>query len=327
MIEFSTKRVVLPCKPHPATWAYGTSVIALPDTQSVVLSLPSAGSRSPWCIVDLRFGHVTPGTSMPGPFRAMVAPEDGVEDRRPWVLGIYGVGRLDATGARPTVTDVVRKGIGTYPSTLVDYAPDILAIGHKQVDSVVLLSRRDGTRIKRLRASGYPAYRLPNGLLRMVAFHYGRACDVDTEKHRVVKRHELPYGAGSRLVGDGLITLVGERNKLRVFTAGGTEEVDFPGGWAVEGTELVVLDPVTLEVRHRATAPVGAVEVLGQDAAGRVVVSRSRGLSVLAAPTFAEVGSFDAERDLIGAGMVPGANLAAVIPNEREHDGLIALRW
>jgi hypothetical protein len=57
------------------------------------------------------------------------------------------------------------------------------------------------------------------------------------------------------------------------------------------------------------------------------VVSRHHGLSILAPPTYAEVGRFDTERRIAGAGMVPGANLAAVVPNETREPALLALRW
>ena len=327
MIEISSRQVSLPVKPGRGGWWYGAGVIALPGTRSVVLSLPSAGSRSPWCVVDLDFGHVTRGTSMPGPLRELLVAEEP-DDRRPWVLALYGLGRLELGVDRPTVSEVVRKGIGTYPSTLAEYAPGVLAIGHPHRDSVVLLSTSDGSVIKRLRASGSPAYRLPDGLLRMVSFHHGRAYDVDTDRHRVVRRHEVPTGKGARLVdGDTVVALVGERRPYRVLTPSGPEEVSFPGGWQVAGTELLALDALTLAVRSRAAAPAGAVEVLGHDAAGRLVVSRDHGLSILVPPTYAEVGRFEVERQLAGAGMIPGTNLAAVVPNERNEAALLALRW
>jgi hypothetical protein len=325
MIEISSRRVPLPGKPMVGGWSYGTAVAHLPGTRSVVLTLPSGGSRSPWCAVDLDFGHVTKGTSMPGPLRELVVPDDA-DDARPWVLGIHGLGRLELATDRPTVADVVRKGVGTYPATLVDYAPGLLAVGHPHRDSVVLVSTADGSVLKRLRASGSPAYRLPDGLLRMVTFHHGRAYDVDTDRHRVVRRHELPPGKGARLVDGSVVALVGERRPLQVMTATGAEEVTFPGGWSVPSAEVVALDALTLAVQHRATAPDDAVGVLGRDAAGRVVVGRHGGLSILVPPTYAEVGRFDTGR-IAGAGMVPGTNLAAVLPNAPTEPALLALRW
>lgn len=64
---------------------------------------------------------------------------------------------------------------------------------------------------------------------------------------------------------------------------------------AVAGAELLVLDAPALAIRSRAGAPAGSVEVLGHDAAGRPVVSRGRGLSILVPPTYAEVGRFEVE--------------------------------
>ena len=327
MIEISNRTLALPAKAVPGGWSYGTAVAALPGTRSVVVSLPSAGSRSPWCAVDLAFGHVTRGTGMPGPLRQLVVPEDSSGDRRPWVLAIHGLGRLELDTDRPTVSEVIRKGIGTYPATLVEYAAGVLAVGHPHRDSVVLVSTADGSVIKRLRASGSVGYVLPDGLLRMVSFHHGRAYDVDTDAHRVVRRRELPSGKGARLVGEELVALVGERRPFQVSTAAGPEEVDFPGGWAVAATELVSYDAETLAVRHRAAPPEDAVEVLGPDAAGRIVVGRRRGISILVPPTYAEVGRFDTDRVIVGAGMVPGTNLAAVVPNDPRDPVLEMLRW
>lgn len=327
MIEIGSKCVLLPAKAVRGGWSYGTAVAALPGTRSVVLSLPSAGSRSPWCAVDLDFGRVTRGTGMPGPLRQLVVPEVSSGDRRPWVLAIHGLGRLELDTDRPTVSEVIRKGVGTYPATLVEYAAGVLAVGHPHRDSVVLVSTSDGTVLKRLRASGSPAYRLPDGLLRMVSFHHGRAYDVDTAAHRVVRRHELPSGKGARLVGEELVALVGERRPFQVSTAAGPEEVAFPGGWAVAATELVSYDVETLAVRHRAALPEETVEVLGRDAAGRIVVGHRRGISILVPPTYAEVGRFDTDRVIVGAGMVPGTNLAAVVPNDPREPVLEMLRW
>jgi hypothetical protein len=328
MIEITSRDVALPAKGVRGGWSYGTSVVALPGTRSVVLSLPSAGSRSPWCAVDLDFGHVTKGTGMPGPFRQLVVPPDGTGDpRRPWVLGSYGVGRLELDADRPTVSGIVRKGIGTYPNRMEHYGQGVLAVGHPHRDSVVLFSTTEGVVLKRLRASGSPAYPLPEGLLRMVSFHHGRAYDVDTTAHRVVRRHELPSGKGARLVGDELLALVGQRRPLQVFTTAGSEEVSFPGGWSVSATELVSYHAETLELRHRAALPEDVVEVLGQDAVGRLVVGRRTGISILVPPTYAEVGRFDTERMIVGAGIVPGGNLAAVVPNDPSEPTLVALRW
>lgn len=327
MIEISNRRVDLPAKAVNGGWSWGTAVVAVPGSRSVVLALPSAGSRSPWCLVDLDFGQVAKGTGMPGPLRQLLVPGEPAADDRPWVLGIYGLGRLELAAARPTVSDVVRKGIGTYPATLVDYAPGVLAVGHPHRDSVILVSTVEGAVVKRLRASGGTAYRLADGLLRMVSFHHGRAYDVDTARHRVVRRHEVPAGKGARLVDDALVALVGQRKRFEVVTPGGPAEVTFPGGWSISAAEIMALDPATLAVRHRAAAPEDAVEVLGQDAAGRLVVSRGHGLSILAPPTYAEVGRFDSERPLAGAGMVPGRDLAAIVPNDPREPALLALRW
>lgn len=327
MIEFSTRRVALPTKPGPGSRGYGTAVAALPGTRSVVLALPSAGSRSPWCVVDLDFGQVTKGTGMPGPLRELVVPEEP-GDGRPWVLAIHGLGRLEVDGDRPTVSEVVRTGIGTYPATLTDYASGVLAVGHPHRDWVVLVSTADGSVLKRLRASGSPAYRLPEGLLRMVSFHHGRAYDVDTDRHRVVRRHQVPHGKGARLVDGGtVVALAGEPYPYQVVTPDGIDEVSFPGGWQVSAAHVLAIDAHTLEVRHRAGAPDDAVDVLGQDAAGRLVVGRHGGLSILAPPTYAEVGRFDVDGQLAGAGMVPGRNLAAVVPNRSGDPALLALRW
>ena len=69
------------------------------------------------------------------------------------VLGAYGVGRLQFE-PRPTVTDVVRKGLGKWQTSLVDLGAGLLGVGHRRARSMSLVSTLDGRLVKRVRAAG-----------------------------------------------------------------------------------------------------------------------------------------------------------------------------
>jgi hypothetical protein len=73
---------------------------------------------------------------MPGGLRSVVFPAPGVDEEPAWVLGTFGLGRLHL-GPQLAVTDVVRKGVGKYRASLIDFDEDLLAIGHGRVHQPV----------------------------------------------------------------------------------------------------------------------------------------------------------------------------------------------
>src|ERR1041384_5029053 len=133
-------------------WGYGASVIAVPGSSEIVLSLPPGGPRTSWCVADLDGGHVRRGTGMPGGLRSIVFPARSAEASRPRALATFGLCRLELTV--PAIESVVRDGIGKYQSTMVDFDDDLLALGNHRAPTMLLVDRRHATPVKRLRAPG-----------------------------------------------------------------------------------------------------------------------------------------------------------------------------
>jgi hypothetical protein len=50
VVALAVGRVQLPMKAEPGAWGHGTSLVAVPGTTCVVLSLSTGGPRSPWCV-------------------------------------------------------------------------------------------------------------------------------------------------------------------------------------------------------------------------------------------------------------------------------------
>ncbi|WP_130341871.1 hypothetical protein [Herbihabitans rhizosphaerae] len=333
-------RFALPIKAYTYGWGYGTALIPMPGTASVLLSLPSNGSRCPWCVVDLNTGATVRGTAMPGDLRAAVFASDA-EDPRPWVLATYGLGRLELE-PRPRITDVTRKGIGKYQAELFDVGHGLLGISHRMSKSLLLVSASDGSRVKRLAMPGaHLAVPLPNGHMRFLGLHHGGACDVDVSAAKVVRRYQVPHGTDARLAGDRIVALVGERREVRpvragetpvpgapiVMLAGPDDGTDPDLGFWVDTDEIVVLDADTMEVRRRVPAPPSAVRVLGEDSTGRIVVGTNRGFALLSPDSLHVVTAYQRPYEITAAVSCPGTDMVAVLVDDPEDRALYTLRW
>ena len=141
-MRVEVQHVQLPFSAGPGAWGYGVAVKGMPGTTSVLFTLPG-GARTPWCIADLTTGRLARGTSLPGPLRDAHFPTAAADDPRPWVLGTYGLGRV-RFGPRPTVTDVVRKGLGKDPTSLIDLGSRLLGVGHRRRETLAMVNAVDG---------------------------------------------------------------------------------------------------------------------------------------------------------------------------------------
>lgn len=330
MVAFDVARWRLPIKAEPGMWGHGTSLIAVPGTTSIVMSLPTGGPRSPWCVANVMTGEIQRGIGMPGHLRAIVFPPVEAKHLRPWILGVFGLGRLEF-GPRPTVTDVVRKGIGKYQATLIDVDRDLLGVGHHRNASLLLVSKSDGSPVKRIRTAGpQVGYRLPDGRFRILGFHHAQVSDVDTDRRRVTARHRVPYGTGAIHVDDQVIVLLGDRQDF----LGPYPDASIPSsgdettlGWDVAPREVAVLDASTLGIRRRAPAPSDAVEILGVDRDGHVVVSTHYGFVLLEPASLTAIATHNQPECIAGAVLITGNNLIALLGGDRTDDALYAIRW
>ncbi|WP_433288140.1 hypothetical protein [Micromonospora sp. CA-244673] len=341
-MEFEVMRVPLPVQVGPGGWGYGTAIIGLPGTTSVLFTLPG-GARTPWCTVDLPTGRILRGTGMPGPLRAALFPSVVADDPRPWVLGAYGLGRLQFE-PRPTVTDVVRKSLGKWQTSLVDLGSDLLGVGHRRTRSMALVNALDGRFVKRFRAAGGGiGYGLPNGQVRILGLHHAEACDFDPAAFKVTARHAVPYGTDAVLADDAVIALVGERRDIeRVYDVRelpdeGTsvlstappaaDDVAVDLGWNVLPRRVVVCGAIDLRVRREESAPAGTVQILGRDSDGRIVLGTRTGLVLLDQQTLSTVAEYRTVREIGGAGLCAATNAAALIGADEDLSVLTVVRW
>jgi hypothetical protein len=351
VLTFKVRHWRLPVEPVVGdfvNWGYGPALVAVPDSTRVLLSLPG-GSRNPWCTVDLATGQIVRGTKMPGNLRAAFFPPSESSDPRPWVLCAYGLGRLQLDG-RATVTDVVRKGIGSFQTALLDLGDGLLGVGHRRGKTLLLLSAADGTAVKRIRVPGPDlSYRLPDGRVRVLGMHHAQVTDIDLNSRTVVGRHSIPYGAGARRIDNALIALIGQRQDIRVVDdsadarPGGTlvlrlrQPEHWPDraaaprpepdlGWDIEREEVAIIDAVDLTIRRTAPVPPSAVEVLGVDHDGRIAVATQDGLTLLDPDTLKAVASHQTPHGILGAVLCPTRNAAALLGG---HDpaALTVLNW
>ena len=289
----------VPVRGSAAHWDYGTGVVPVPGTGEVLLTPPSAASRSPWLRLGVATGELHVGSGMPGPMRDVLVPRSG-PDRRWWVLGTYGVGRVDPTGPS-SVHDVVRTGIGRYPNRLLDLGEHV-GVATDLSPMLVLLPVAGGDPVGRLRMPRPgPAVDLGDGVVRVLAVRTGTAYDVDTGRRKVVRKHDIPVGKGPRIVGGVAHYLAGDP------------------------VALVTLDPRTLEVRTAGPPPQPEpVEVLGAGADGSLVVSSMTGFALVDPATGASLAEHVEPRGLAGAGMVTGTS-TVVLPTREDPVGTVAL--
>jgi hypothetical protein len=316
MIRFECVRWRLPITTTAINWAYGTSLVPVPGTTSVLLSLPS-GNRPPVCVADLATGQMSRGSGMPGHLRAVVFPTlDGADDR-PWILGTHGLGRLQY-GPKPTITGVIRKGIGSYPSTLLHLGPDLLGVGHQRGRSLLLVSASNGAALTRLKVPGPTiAYPLADQHIRVLGPHHAQATDIDPTTRKVVARHPMPYGKHVHHTGGAVVALLGERADHNV-----ADDV-----WDVLPQQVAILDAQTLQIRQEAPAPPDAVEVLGYDQDGNLAITNHHGLILLDPTTLTTTATYQLDRQIRGAVMCPSRNLAALLGGDNKEDAIHTISW
>jgi len=241
---------------------------------------------------------------------------DAETDGTAWALATFGLCRIDV-GSLTKIGDDIRQGIGKYQWRMLAVSDDVLCISAYQGRSMVLVSRRDGTVIKRLRM-GAPelVHRLGDGRHRCWSFHHAVATDLDLRSGRCVARHRTPYGKGLVVVGDQVVALCGER-----------EDTPFPNVWNIDATHVIAFDADTRTPVRRAEAPEHSIEVLGADAASRIVIAARHTISVLSPVTLEVEGTYDHHADLGGTLLVPEDNLVVVRDPVHLADRYSVVRW
>lgn len=341
MITFHEDELPLPVKPESVGSGYGSSLVTVPGTDAILASLPSGGSRSPWCLADLSSGEVRRGTSLPGDLRAAVFPSPAAVDQRPWALATFGLCRLELE-PKLKVVEVVSKGIGKYQSKLIDLDDDLLGVAHHLGKTLVLVSKADGAVVKRVRVPGPDiAYPIGDGVVRILGHASGDVCDFSVAGRRIATRRKIPNARGFVRSNDKVITLTGGVQLARIADAeterrpgepvimsAGAEPVELGELTWLEVNGITVLDARTLQIQRSAPLRADAVEVLGVDSAGRIAVSTQSGFLLLHPDTFAQVGTYELDVPIAGATFLPGRDAVALIDEEwGVGSKLRTIRW
>jgi hypothetical protein len=300
--------------PTTSTAGYGSNLVRVPGTTSVLSTLP--GGKMYLC--DVLTGAMQTGQRLAGELRAVVFDsEEGDRTDGAWALATFGLCRIDLSSLTRTGQNI-RQGLGKYQGRMVALSHDVLGISSFYGKSLILVSRHDGTVLKRLRM-GAPAlvYPLSDGWLRCWSPHNAVATDLDLAAARCVARHPLPYGMGPVLIGDQVLALTGEREDMP----------GVPDVWDIRPRHVTTFDAWTLTELQRTPAPEDSIEVLGTDVEGRILITSRRMV------TFLTPGSFDVETiyqhhaNLGGALLLPEHNCTVLQSSITTGDGLTVIRW
>ncbi|TDO33207.1 hypothetical protein EV643_1335 [Kribbella sp. VKM Ac-2527] len=309
-VHFDVLRRALP---RSSRSGYGSAMVRVPNSTTVMSTLP--GGKLYVC--EPLTGDLRAGMRLAGDLRDVVF-DDGETNgaSEAWALATFGLCRIDVESLTRT-GDNVRRGIGKYQGRMVSLSETVLGISAYHGRSMLLVSRRDGTVIQRLRM-GAPelVYALGDGRHRCWSPYHAVATDLDVRAQRCVARHPLPYGKGPILAGDQVVVLCGER-----------QDTPFPNVWNIDPTHVVAFDAGTLTPVWSAAAPEQSIEVLGRDSSGRIVIASRHAISVLNSVALEVEGTYDHHSDLGGALLIPEHNCVVVRDPVHLADSYSVVRW
>jgi hypothetical protein len=308
-LEFEVLRWSLPASDS----GYGSEMVWVPNTTTILSTTPSGKLY----VCDAFTGELRTGKRIAGELRSVVFDDETGRADGAWALATFGLCRI-SLGSLARTGQNLRKGIGKYQGRMVALSGDVLTVSAYYGRSMALVSRLDGTVMKRLRM-GAPelVYPLPDGMHRCWSSHNAVVSDVDLRTARVVARHQVPYGKGPALVGDQVLVLCGDREN----------DAQAPDVWDVRPTHVVAYDRYTLAELWRASAPRQGIEVLGHDWHRRVVIACRRMVTIINPATRHVEGVYHHPGDLGRALLMPGRNLVLIKNRTVDPQVLTVLRW
>jgi hypothetical protein len=295
------------------TW--GSGLLAHPKQPIVVMSFPRDAGPQPWAVIDVAAGNIQTAKGLRGELRDWIATGDEA-----FCLTTHAVCRLRLT-PEPTVLATYRpKGLGTYLWRMLDFGPDFVGVTGWASKTLVVLSRTDGTVVKRI-ASTAPqsSIRIDDRVIRLFAFHGGEVVDIDLKTLKPIQRHHVPDGTRAVVSDDEVFTLIGPRRAADAH-------VDVQQIWRIEPKELVALDS-SLRVVRRIPAPRGARDVLAITD-GVIVIATDRGVALACASDLSPLGELDFERsDVWQHAFVPEDRSVVISLNRFLPTELKVVRW
>jgi hypothetical protein len=314
-VTFDLRTIPLPDWPEDAgTW--GSALIAVADQPRVVLSLPSRSHPVPWVVVDIESGETQTGRKLRGEIR------DGRIDAagEGWVLTTSAICKLTVAD-EPRVLEIKRpKGLGTYLWRLLELGPDHFGATGWATKSVAVISRESWTIEKRLRIPA-PHLAVEHGdVVRLYSPHGGVCLDVRLPELERVGQEPMPLGTAPVVDGGELFLLHGRKRQA-------DQAVPIEKIWQIEPDTLLALDAESLAELRRAPSPAAARDVIGVDAAGRLIVSTHRGIALVARDSLEELERVDVADRVAFHAFVPGASAVVVSPDGLAPRELVVVRW
>ncbi len=206
-LTFQVTTVHLPI-PDQYVGTWGSGFVAHPKQPTVVLSLPRGASPLPWATIDVATGTVRTGKGLRGELRDGLAAGDEA-----LCLTTHAICRLRLFPEPEVVATYRPKGLGTYLWRLLDFGPDFVAATGWASKSALVLSRSDGTAVKRIAAvAPQSSVRIDDRIIRLFALHGGEVVDVDLKTLKTIERHRVPDGTRA-VVADGEVFTLLARTK------------------------------------------------------------------------------------------------------------------
>jgi len=270
----------------------------------VIVSLPIGASPVPWAIIDVATGTVRTAKGLCGELRDGLATGDEA-----FCLTTHAVCKLRLF-PEPEVVAIYRpKGLGTYLWRMLDFGPDFVAVTGWASKSIFVLSRADGTVIRRVAAiAPQSSMRIDDRTIRLFALHGGEVVDIDLKTLKATHRHQVPDGTRAVVADGEIFTLLGPRRAA-------DPHVDIRRIWRIDPEELVALDR-NLRVVRTAPAPSGAREVLAITE-GVIVIATNRGVALVRASDLTVIGAFDIEHSDVWQHTFVSADRSVVVSSNR----------
>lgn len=280
-LRFQVTPIRLPTSgQYVGTW--GSGLVAHPDRPTVMMSLPRGAGLLPWVTVDLENEAIRVSKGLRGELRDGLASGDEA-----LCLTTHAVCRLRLFPEPEVLATYRPKGLGTYLWRMLDFGPELIAVTGWASKSVLVLSRSDGSVVKRIAAiAPQSSARINDKVVRLFAFHGGEILDVDLRTLKPIARHRVPDGTRAAVSNGEIFTILGPRRAA-------DPHVDLKQVWRIEPKELVVFSP-DLEVARRVPAPSRAREILAVTD-GVIVIATDRGVALVGASDLREIGAVDIE--------------------------------
>jgi hypothetical protein len=253
---------------------YGSGLVPVGDAPRVVLSLPSGSAKCPWACVDLQSGTVAAERGLRGDVR------DGRLDGagRGWLLTTSALVRVDVAEAPRVVEVLAPRGLGRYHARLLPMGDSRYGVCTWLARTLTVVDVHAAAVVKRIKVPAPHLSVVDERTVTLYAPHGGRRMLLRRSDLERLEGAAMPMGTRPWFDAGELVMVVGERRPIAHTSA-----------WDISRDALGRFDASTFEERLRVPVPAGARDVLGEDDAGRLVISTDDGFVLVDRSSLNEV--------------------------------------